>query len=334
MADSPVANSEPSTTPPLPSHWRSVLGWVAVWLNTVVAGLWAFWGSIEAFHEGWRSETLLLNVLFVGLYLSFAGIAVTLGLLGLRFPRSGGVIVLLIGSTFAVWFLGMQNLSDAPPLNIVIGVAMAGFGGVLGLLWWFGRPRRKRLAYTVTWGVPLVVACVCGAQPAWRVATRIDDTGDRSAQVITSNTGRTLVWAPQGPGWPTDRGYTWQEAMDICARLEADGRSLADTPQNIWRLPTIEEYVTSAMLHGENAGGTWEASTGTAQYERQPDKEVPLWNPQSQIIYWWTSTEVGKDKAYRVVYHGGVYAKPKVLGMGSGAFRAVRDATVADETGG
>ena len=41
---------------------RRFLGWLAVALSTSIASLWAFWGIIENFHEGWFHESLLLNV--------------------------------------------------------------------------------------------------------------------------------------------------------------------------------------------------------------------------------------------------------------------------------
>ena len=30
-------------------------------------------------------------------------------------------------------------------------------------------------------------------------------------------------------------------------------------------------------------------SEGNPEYEIKPDKETPLWNPHSQIIYYWTN---------------------------------------------
>jgi hypothetical protein len=40
-----------------------VVGWSAVALNLLVACLWAFWGAIENFHEGWHYGHLGLNLL-------------------------------------------------------------------------------------------------------------------------------------------------------------------------------------------------------------------------------------------------------------------------------
>ena len=69
---------------------RRLLGWLAVALSTSIASVWAFWGIIENFHEGWFHESLLLNVglMFVQ-YLSPVIIFVTLTLLAIAFPRVG-----------------------------------------------------------------------------------------------------------------------------------------------------------------------------------------------------------------------------------------------------
>ena len=56
-----------------------------------------------------------------------------------------------------------------------------------------------------------------------------------------------------------------------------------------------------------------------------------MWDPLSPLIYLWTAEEAGPDRAWIVVYHGGVYAKAKRAGWSSLGFRAVRD--LSDEEG-
>jgi len=99
-----------------------------------------------------------------------------------------------------------------------------------------------------------------------------------------------------------------------------------DTEQNIWRLPTVEEAVSSMMLHGENVGGVWNAEEETAVYELKPDKESPLWDVNSQIIYYWTDDITIQDtsEAYIIVYDGGVYGRTKTAQYGYLSFRAVK----------
>jgi len=36
---------------------RRVVGWTAVGISTLFSTLWAFWGAIEAFHEGWYERS-------------------------------------------------------------------------------------------------------------------------------------------------------------------------------------------------------------------------------------------------------------------------------------
>jgi hypothetical protein len=68
--------------------------------------------------------------------------------------------------------------------------------------------------------------------------------------------------------------------------------------------------------HGVNAQGQWDSSLARARYSEQPDKESPLWNVHSPIIYWWTATEVDSGSAYIIVYDGKVWPKLKRQWMG------------------
>lgn len=107
--------------------------------------------------------------------------------------------------------------------------------------------------------------------------------------------------------------------------LTEDGTALADTPQGIWRLPSRDEIVRSLTRGGRNAGGTSDAQAARAGYDRRPDKESPLWDRYAPLIYLWTAEEASVDRAWIVVYHGGVFAKPKAAGSPSFGFRAVRE---------
>ncbi len=187
--------------------------------------------------------------------------------------------------------------------------------------YWFGRPEPRKWACRLAIALPLLTLIACGVEPAFRAATRIDD-GIRTARHLNEN-GVDLVWAPEGRGWPT-HGMSWQEAVQQCRHLTKDGKSLAGSPQDIWRLPTADEAVRSQSLHGENSGGTWDATTDKATYQRRPDKETPLWNPRSKVIYWWTATEADEDRAHAISYLGKVRPRRKEDGYGYLAFRAVK----------
>jgi hypothetical protein len=89
-------------------------------------------------------------------------------------------------------------------------------------------------------------------------------------------------------------------------------------------MPTVQEVVRSLTRHGMNSGGEWDDELHEATFRIRPDKESPLWNPNSQIIYWWTATEADSEHVYRVAYNGYILIVPKTMSMGSCAFRAVR----------
>ncbi|MFN2182026.1 MAG: DUF1566 domain-containing protein, partial [Candidatus Promineifilaceae bacterium] len=160
------------------------------------------------------------------------------------------------------------------------------------------------------------------------VSQRVDD-GNRQARLVQGN-GAALIWAPDGPGWPRSGG-DWYEARQVCQHLSDDGLAVVSDPQNIWRLPSVDEAVRSMARHGRNSGGTWDAETHEASYETTPDKESPLWNTYSQVIYWWTSTEVDKstevddDQAYIIVYDGKVWPRLKKLHQDYLGFRCVKE---------
>lgn len=303
------------------ARWRNVLGWVAVALATLVASFWAMWGAIENFHEGWHRPALWQNLALTLAYLSFMLITVALALVALRWPRIGASIMVALGVWFTWWILSGRPLTWAVVLSWVPASVLVPLAGTM---FWLGRPRPKRWAYRVTVGVPLLVAVVCSAEPIWRVAGRVDD-GNREARLVEGN-GVRLVWAPAGPGWPGQGGVRWEEAQRICRHLSADGTAVLDRPQDVWRLPTVDEAVRSMARHGENCGGVWDPATGRADYLTKPDKESPLWDTTSPVIYWWTATEKDREQSYLIVYHGGVFAKSKRPGMGSLAFRAVKEA--------
>jgi len=76
--------------------------------------------------------------------------------------------------------------------------------------------------------------------------------------------------------------------------------------------------------HGRNSGGVWDVKLASASYQTTPDKESPLWNPHSKVIYWWTATEVDDQTAYMIVYDGKVWPRKKKIHPGYLGFRAVR----------
>lgn len=290
--------------------WRIVIGWVAVAISTIVASFWAFWGILENFHEGWFYQSLIKNIgLMVVQYLSFSILFVATGLISIRFPNIGAALHICLAIFVGVFFLKLSFSS----------LLISGFLAFLGIMYWYGRPVPSRIAYLIVIVVPLLVLVGFGIGPLIRVAGRLND-GNFGTRMIEAN-GVRLTWAPEGPGFP-NKPVSWEDASRICTYLSEDGKSLASTPQNIWRLPTVEESVKSQCRYGSNAGGVWNERLRRASYAVRPDKESPLWNPQSMIIYYWTSTAIDERSAYIICYDGKVWPKRKTFGLA--AFRAVR----------
>jgi len=300
-----------------------IIGWIALLISTTISGFWAFWGTLEAFHEGWWAATLGGRLQQTLMYHTPLLMVLALCLLSIARPRIGGAAYFLFGAFFTVFIFWERwgkidlaaVLSWLPVTLFVVGV---------GVLWWFGRPRPLKWAYIVAVAVPLLVSLVCAAEPVWRISGR-SLTVSLDAAVVRGN-GVELVWAPAGPGWVRDAKHSarWAEAADIASRLNADGTELLDEPVNIWRLPTIDELARSATRHGKNAGGHWDAEAQKTIYDVKPDKEPPLWDPLGETIYWWTASEEGDD-AWVYIYHGGASLRSKTLGLGSQGFRAVKD---------
>ncbi len=191
----------------------------------------------------------------------------------------------------------------------------------LGALYWFGRPEPRKLAISLAIGLPLLTLVISGIEPVLRVSQRVND-GNLQTRSVQGN-GVNLIWAPDGPGWPRS-GSNWFKAQQICQHLSEDGLTPSPTPQHIWRLPTVDEAARSMARHGQNSGGVWDAEIAKATYKTTPDKESPLWNVHSQVIYWWTATEEDEEHAYIIVYDGKVWPRTKQFSPDYLGFRCVR----------
>jgi hypothetical protein len=298
------------------SRVKTILGWLAVSITVLVSSIWAYWGAIENFHEGWYS-TFWENIgMMLFQYLLFPIIFVALALVILKWKRIG-LALHFIAAAFCIWFFSAANFSV---LFLLIVLPFIG----LGLMYYFGEPNPRKWARLAIIIIPLVIVLGISAGQLVKVSQRIDD-GNYNAVVVEGN-GVNLTWAPRGPGWP-DKGVSWEEANEICKYLSEDGTTIMKEQQNIWRLPTVDEAVRSMMLHGENAGGVWNPEKEQATYTITPDKESPLWDVHSKVVYYWTSeTSAGdEDRAYIIVYHGGVHSKMKTDSQDYLSFRAVKD---------
>jgi len=295
------------------SRKRQIVGWIAVGLSTIITCTWAFWGIVENFHEGWYFESLWANLgmMFIQ-YLSPMLIFMGVTLLSISWPRFGGGLHGLI-ALLAIWFF--KAFSNSATFLIILPLIG------LGAMYWFGRSNPRKVAVSLVVGLPMLTLIISGISPAVRVSQRVND-GNLQARLVPGN-GVELTWAPDGPGWPRD-GSNWDEARQACQYLSEDGLTLETSSQDIWRLPTVDEAVRSMALHGQNSNGEWNAETTEATYETPPDKETPLWNPYSQVIYWWTATEIDEERAYIIVYDGKVWPRSKQFGPEYLGFRCVR----------
>jgi hypothetical protein len=292
---------------------RQIVGWIAVGLSIVITCFWAFWGIIENFHEGWFHASLLSNVgLMLLQYLSPILIFMGVTLFSIYWPRFGSGLHGILALLAVGFFQAFTNPGVFFLILPLIG---------LGVLYWFGRPLPRWLATALVIGLPSLTLAISGAAPIFRVSQRFDD-GNLQARLVNGN-GLNLVWAPDGPGWPRT-GENWYDAGQVCQYLTEDGLSRANEPQHIWRLPTVDEAVRSMARHGQNSGGVWDADVAKATYRTTPDKESPLWNVYSQVIYWWTSTEVDDERAYIIVYDGKVWPRGKNIRPAYLGFRCVK----------
>jgi len=274
-------------TTPSPTRAARIIGWIAVLASTAITCFWAFWGIIENFHEGWHYESIWSNLAFMFVqYLSFMLAFSALASVSIAWPRVGAALHAGLG-VLAVWFFGFTGT-----ITRLVVVPLV----LITLAYWFGRPQPRKWAFAVLIGTTVLTFIVSGAEPAWRILVvgRTND-GDFGARVVEGN-GVTLVWAPEGPGWPRE-GIEWDEAVRRCRHLSEDGLSLADEPLDIWRLPTADEAVRSMHRHGKHCGGEWDGKSAFPKYDMKPDKETPLWNIHSHVIYWWTGTEIDSERA-------------------------------------
>ena len=291
-----------------------IIGWIAIGLSTAISSFWAFWGIIENFHEGWYLPSLTGNIsLMFAQYLSPMLAFMTLSVIAIHRPKVGALMYAAL-AVFACWFFRGGN-----PVTIFLIASML---LVLGILNWFNVFKNKLIAVSIAVGLPLLTLAIAGISPVVRVSQRIPNV-DHAAQSIVGN-GVSLIWAPAGPGWP-DSGEDWSTADEICRRLDEDGTKLNETDMEIWRLPNVDEAVRSMSRHGVNSNGIWDESAREARYETKPDKEMPLWDIHSPVIYWWTATEIDDNTAFMIEYDGQVWPRKKLTTQTYFGFRCVRD---------
>jgi hypothetical protein len=308
-SENPMTVEPPVATAPRPSRTRQWLGAVAVLISAGAIVFWSIWGGVEAFYEGWYHHSLWQNLaLTLAQYWAPALTLFVAAAVAVAWPRPGAVLHLAGAAAAALIF-------NTPAGRVLIAAPLAS----LALLYWFGRVRHRGRVVAALSAVMILTLAVAGAWPGYRATHRLDD-GIRTARIVEGRDVR-LRWAPAGPGWP-ERGASWFEATRICASLDREGTRLAEAPQNDWRLPTADEVVRSLTYRSENAGGSWDGR-GAPQFRVMPEKESPLWDRYSLVVYWWTATEVDATRAWRLSYNGHIMETVKSARPAYYGFRCV-----------
>jgi hypothetical protein len=307
------------------------LGWFAVALSLTISCVAAGSAVRKALFEDWWAPSVRENVGMIAGVLLLASIPAVFGLLAIGWPRVGGLVHVAAGCfVFLEMLLNGGAFLPNPnhphiPNDLIIRLYTPLLLLIMGIAYIKGRPRPRWLALGLMAGLPIATALICSLEPIWRISHRQDD-GVIAARRVQGN-GVELIWAPAGPGWPKQGNAKLDEAEKTVSRLTDDGLSLADSPQNIWRLPTVDEVVRSLTQDGQNAGGEWNPELGQARYRVTPDKESPLWRVHSPVVSWWTSSrdpERPDGVSYIISYRGEVL-KHRGFGSVDLGFRAVKE---------
>jgi len=145
-----------------------MLGWIAVAIVIVIASFWAYWGGIENFHEGWYSKSIWENILMMLVqYWSLALVFIIIGLVGIRFPKASLPLCIVIGIAAAVILSG----ASFSVIWALITIPLIG----LGLLFFFGRAKPRKLVYILVYALPIVILIVTSTIGLIKISKRIDD---------------------------------------------------------------------------------------------------------------------------------------------------------------
>lgn len=336
-------------------------GWVATSLIILTTSLWTFWGISELYYEGWGLPfpQPLAYLIPAAICLAFALLALGWPRLGGWLLMLGGTAF-----TIWWWGMAWRRFGGPDgtltPTAVLSTIPLSAFLILTGGLFLLeARYRRNyacagvkhKTAVFLVLGVPLAIVLLITALQLPPLLRRYDD-GERGLRRITAP-GVDLLWAPQGPGWNWQQpwgGYpSWNalalygrsplglaekssltasaeemQMTGLCAYLSPDGLTLGDTPQYLWRMPTVAELVRSLTRNGRNAGCIWQGNLGPTPCTLTPDKETPLWNPDAPPIYYWAADELNAQEAFYVNYRGVVSAQPKSFGNPRHGYRCVR----------
>lgn len=290
---------------------KEVISWITLIITLSIISFWSYWGINESFHEGWYHTSLLQNLLLTFVqYLLIPIVIIAISLIAINYKRVGSGLFVVLG-IFAMFFFN----SNAGRILIFIPLVLFAIG------FYFGKFKNKKIISLLLILIPLLIILIFGVPQLIRVENRFNDNNFGIRTIIGNSIN--LTWAPQGIGFPLE-GTSWQTAKDNCIYLNEEGTKLEDSKINIWRLPSRDEIVRSMTKKNNNVGGSID-SQGEAEYKERPDKETPLWNPHSQVIYYWTNEQKNEKQAYLVAYNGYILDRSKTSGANYHGYRCVKE---------
>jgi hypothetical protein len=208
-------------------------------------------------------------------YLVPCALCLALMILALTWPRLGGWIILVSGSTFTAWRWIRQAEIGMLTWNWMLGwLPATGVLVVAGLLFLLeGRHRRQRRErgwqapegwlrrnrrLLIALAPPVLAAVALSAHFAPILLDRYD-SGDRTAQRIEAG-DVTLIWAPAGPGWnwrPWDEEGRWLSWDDLAVYgMEPLGIQRTPKLKRLGRHATEAEMASTGLCRYLNAAGT------------------------------------------------------------------------------
>lgn len=293
------------------TKFRDIIGWLNIALSFLIVSFWSYWGINETFHEGWYYSSFWQNIYLTFVqYLSIPVVFLVAFLIALNYKKVGSALLLIFGIISLFFFK-----SNAGRFLIFIPFLL------LSLSSYFGSFKNKKVASYSLITIFFLIILSFGIPQLIKVENRFNDYNFQIR--IIEGSDFKLAWAPQGEGFPV-KGTSWQIAKRNCALLNEEGTNLENKELNIWRLPTKLEIVSSMTRNNTNSGGVID-NLGTAQYEIKPDKETPLWNPLSPIIYYWTSDLKNQNQAFLVSYNGIILERNKDSGANYQGYRCVKN---------
>ncbi|MDD5603050.1 MAG: DUF1566 domain-containing protein, partial [Eubacteriales bacterium] len=150
------------------SSLKNIAGWIGVGITLTISGIWAYWGAIENFHEGWYSESLWANIgMMLFQYLLFTFIFVILAVIALKWRKIGLFLHIAVAG-FCIWFFSGASFSV---LGLLIVMPIIG----LGLIYFFGEPKPKKWAYGLLVCVPLIIIISVSVPSGIKVSRRMND---------------------------------------------------------------------------------------------------------------------------------------------------------------